>query len=107
MKKIIILLLSVAFMFSLVACGANRDEELVGRWVFEDDSSFVTTFNEDGSGTHSISWGFGDTFEWSTRRDNLYWNYPGHERMYTPYRISGGALYLTLDDGTVFRYLRD
>jgi len=107
MKKLIVLLLSVAFMLVLVACGANRDEELVGRWVYENDSDWVTTFNEDGSGTHSISWGEGDTFEWSTRRDNLYWSYPGHEDMYTPYRIAGGALYLYLDDGSYFRYLRD
>ena len=107
MKKLFILLLSVALMLGLVACGNNLDEELVGRWVYEDDSDWVTTFNEDGSGRHSISWGFGDTFEWSTRRDGLYWNYPGYEEMYTQYRISGNALYLTMEDGTVFRYIRD
>ena len=107
-KKLMILLLAVMFVFGLVACGGGDSEhEIVGRWVSEDSSDWVTTFNADGTGTHAISWGFGTTFEWSIRGSNIRWNYSGHPNMNTPFRISGDALYITIDDGTTFRYIRD
>ena len=84
-----------------------RDDALVGRWVWDYDSSFVTTFYYDGTGTHAISWGWGDTFYWDTIFDYLLWLYPGYEEMYTEYHIDGDALYIVMGDGTVFRYLRD
>ena len=110
MRKTARLLLTVAVIASLLlttGCGDSRDDELVGRWVFELDSSWVTTFNADGTGVHALDWGYGTTFRWSTGGGNLTWNYPNHPDVYTPYRISGNALYLTMDDGTVFRYIRD
>ena len=86
---------------------AQDVHELVGRWVFENDSSWVTTFYADGTGRHARSWGFGTTFEWSTSRGNLRWIYPGYAPMNTPIRISGDVLYITMADGAAFRYLRD
>ena len=109
MKKFTIGLLAIAMitvMLLMMGC-AGRDDELVGRWVFENDPAWVTTFNADGTGTHAISWGFGTTFQWTTPGNNIMWNYSGHPNMRTPYRISGNALYITMDDGTVFRYIRD
>ena len=79
----------------------------VGRWVFEDDPSWVTTFNADGTGTHAISWGYGTTFRWSIWGNNIRWSYPGHPNMETRYRITNDALYITMGDGTVYRYIRD
>ena len=104
--KSLMTLVTLSFMVFLVACG-GRNDELVGRWVFEADPSWVTTFNEDGSGTHAISWGYGTTFQWTTPNNNIRWNYPGHSNMDTPFRIDGNGLYITMADGTVFRYIRD
>ena len=108
-KKLVVLFLAVICMVAvLLAVGcANQDEDLVGRWVFEDDATWVTTFNEDGTGTHSQSWGFGTSFEWTTPGNNIRWSYPGHQDMETPYNVSNDALYITMEDGTVFRYVRD
>ena len=93
---------------ALLAAGcANRDEDLVGRWVFEEIDGWVTTFYEDGTGAHSQSWGFGTSFEWATPGNYIVWSYPGHEDMETPYRIENDALYITMEDGTIFRYVRD
>ena len=129
-------LVTLSFMVFLVACGGTNDElvgsqlvdnelvgselvdnelvdselvdsELVGRWVFEVDPSWVTTFDADGSGTHAISWGYGYTFQWTILNDNIVWNYPGHPNMDTPFRIDGDALYITVADGTFYRYIRD
>ena len=108
LKKFVTAFLAIVListMFLMVGCG--RDEELVGRWAFEDDPAWVTTFEEDGTGSHTISWGFGTTFQWRTPGSSIRWSYPGHPDMDSPYRISGNALYITMDDGTVFRYIRD
>ena len=107
MKKLAAVFLAVIMMAVMLAGCASRDEALVGRWVFELDPSWVTTFNADGSGTHAISWSYGTSFQWTTPGNNIRWNYPNHPRMDTPYRISGNALYITLGDGIVWRYVRD
>ena len=84
------------------------ENPLVGRWVFEDDPSWVTTFNADGSGIHTISWGYGYTFRWSLLQNNtIRWNYAGYPMMVTPFRMSNNALYITVDDGTEYRYIRE
>jgi len=109
MKKLLMLLGAVAIFASLMfmtGC-TRRDSGLVGSWTFEQDSQWVSTFNEDGSGSHTLSWGFGTTFTWSTSSNNIYWDYPGHARMYTVYSISGDVLTITMDDGTRFRYIRN
>ena len=108
MKKLFVLLLTVIFIFSLTACGGNdADHEIVGRWVSADDSSWVTTFNADGSGTHTISWGYGTSFRWSIRSNSIRWDYSGHPNMETPFRISGDSLFITVDGGFEFLYIRD
>ena len=86
---------------------ALGDESLAGTWIFEDDSSWVTIFSEDGTGSHTQDWGFGTRFEWSTSGGNINWNYPGHEELYTSYSIDGDVLSITMGDGSVFRYIRD
>ena len=99
-------LIMMVVMFSMVGC-TNRDDELVGRWVWEDDPAWVTTFNEDGTGTHTQTWGYGTSFQWATPGNNIRWNYSGHPNMDTAYRISGDALYITVEDGITYRYIRD
>ena len=108
MRKPVISLFAVTIVVSmlfLTGCD-SIDENLVGRWTWDFDSQFVTTFNEDGTGSHTISWGYGYTFTWTTRGDNLLWDYPNHPGMQTPYRIQNDRLYLTMVDGTVFVYIR-
>ena len=110
MRKFITSLLAIAMIATVLlmaGCGANRDDALVGTWVWEDNPDWVTTFNEDGTGTHAISWGYGTSFEWTTPGNNIRWNYPGHRNMDTPYNISGNALYITDASGATFRYIRD
>ena len=70
MKKFIKLLavgMILAGAFMLSGC-SSRDDALVGTWVWEDDSSWVTTFNADGTGTHAISWGYGTSFQLDNTR---------------------------------------
>jgi len=109
MKKVVTFLLAaMALTAVLLMTGcSSRDDDLVGRWVSDDNSAFVTTFNEDGSGTHAISWGWGTTFQWTTPGSDIMWNYSGHPNMRTGYRIDGDVLYITMGDGVIFRYLRD
>ena len=96
----------IAAVVFVVGC-TSRDENLVGRWVFEESPDWVTTFNADGTGIHAQSWGYGTSFQWSTRGNNIRWNYSGHPNMDSPYRLSGNTLDITMDDGTVYRYIRD
>ena len=107
MKKFAAAFFAVIMLVVLLTGCTSRDENLVGTWVWEDNPAFVTTFNADGTGTHAVSWGFGTTFRWATPGNNIRWNYPNHPNMDTPYRISGNALYMTMDDGTVYRYIRN
>ena len=96
---------AIVVMMLMVGCG--NDEALVGRWVFADDPSYVTTFNADGTGTHAISWGQGTSFRWSTPGNNIMWDFPGYANSRSPYSISGDVLYITVQDGVVYRYIRD
>jgi len=96
---------AIVVMMLMVGCG--NDEALVGRWVFADDPSYVTTFNADGTGTHAISWGYGTSFRWSTPGNNIMWNYSGHPNMRTGYSISGDVLTITGDGEVSYRYIRD
>ena len=108
MRKILMILAAITLLAgALMFTGcSSRDEELVGTWVWELDSNFVTTFNDDGTGTHAITWGFGTTFDWSTSGRNIVWEYPGHDSLRTEYSISGDVLTITDADGTVFIYIR-
>jgi len=109
MRRLFMLFGTIAMIVGLMILTGctQRDSELVGSWTSEDNSQWVSTFNADGSGSHTISWGFGTTFTWSTSRNNIYWNYPGHDRLYTVYSISGDVLTITMADGVIFRYIRN
>jgi len=94
----------------LTACGDSHDEALVGTWRWEADPSgaITTTFNSDGTGSHSMDWsGYGTTFNWRTSGRNIIWSYPGFGDVTTRYTVSDEVWTFTMADGTVFRYLRD
>ena len=97
-------IVAIVAMLLVVGC-TSRNEDLVGRWVLEENPAWVTTFNADGTGTHSESWGYGTSFQWTTPSNNIRWNYSGYPNMDTPYRISSNALYITLEDGTILRFI--
>ncbi|MCL2361492.1 MAG: DUF5640 domain-containing protein [Defluviitaleaceae bacterium] len=108
MKKFVVLFAVIALIaggLMLSGC-SSRDDDLVGVWQLQEDATFVTTFNDDGRGEHTVDWGFGMSFRWSTSRGNLYWNYTGHSRMYTAYSVSGDVLTITMDEGFVMRFNR-
>ena len=109
MKKYFVLFAAIAMIAGvllLTGC-SSRDADLVGVWTWEEDSSFVTTFNEDGTGTHAIDWtGMGTTFNWSTSGGNINWNYPNHPRVISPYSVSGNVLTLTIEGMGDVRYVR-
>ena len=104
MKKLSALLFAAAFMAFLLAGCDQRDPDLVGSWEIDGDPGWVSTFNDDGQGSHTEDWGYGLTFQWSTSGGRINWRYPGHPRLYTNYRIVGNSLYITLyvDDGDPF-----
>ena len=68
MKKWLVICLIILVAGAFTACSNRQDEALVGSWIWEDNVSFVYTFNSDGTGER------GDedkqTFTWSTRRNN-------------------------------------
>ena len=108
MRKFLVLLVLIAMsagMLLLTGCD-SRDSDLVGTWQWDDNPAFVSVFNEDGTGSHALDWGFGTTFRWSTPGNRIVWNYPDHPNVYTNYSISGDVLNITMDDGTVLRYIR-
>ena len=96
---------AISVALFMTGCG-GRDEELVGVWVWASDFRFETTFNADGSGSHTRTWGYGTRFDWTTPGNNITWNYSGHPNMRTPYRIDGNALYITMANGSVVLYYR-
>jgi len=103
-------LLMLTGVLFLTACGASHDEALIGTWRWEGDptGAFTTTFNSDGSGSHSQDWaGYGLTFNWRTSGRNIIWSYPGFGDVTTRYTVSDGVWSFTMADGTVFRYVRD
>lgn len=109
MRKYLVFVAAIAMVAGvMLLTGCNRrDPDLVGTWAWELDASFTTTFNDNGTGTHSVDWtGYGTRFDWRTSSSNIYWDYPGHDRVYTPYSISGDVLTFTMGDGTRFRYNR-
>jgi len=110
MRKYLMVLAAVALIAGglLVMSGcSSRDSDLVGVWAWDGDSSITTTFNADGTGTHSMNWtGFGTSFNWSTSGNNIIWNYPNQPRMRTEYNVSNDVWSFTMGDGTVFRYNR-
>jgi len=108
MRKILMILAAITLLagaLMMTGC-SSRDNDLVGTWVWDLDSNFVTTFNDDGTGTHAIDWGWGTTFEWSTRSNRLYWDYPGHDAVYTEYSVSGDTLTITDASGIDMIYIR-
>ena len=84
----------------------RQDAALIGTWVWDANPAYVTTFNENGTGNHTITWGFGTNFTWTTSGPNLIHDYPGHGRLGMWYEMRGNALYFTMPDGTVYRYTR-
>jgi len=84
----------------------THDENLVGTWIWEENNAFVSTFNEDGTGSHAVNWGFGLTFDWIASGYYLFWDYYRIPRMYTRYEIINHALYITIENGRVLRYFR-
>jgi len=110
MKKMITVLMAAAVLAGvllLTGCGAQHDEALFGTWRWEDNTSYYTVFNEDGTGRHSTNWtGYGTTFNWRTSGNDIIWSYPGISDRVTRYTVSGGVWTFTLLDGSQIRYIR-
>ena len=106
-KCLISLTVAIIIAGTLVLSGCfSRDDALVGAWSWDGDPRYVTTFYEDGTGTQAVDWGFGYTFNWSTSGRTLIWNYPSHSRLRSPYSIYDNVLTITLDDGSLLRFIR-
>ena len=69
-KKIISLTLVALFaVVFLTACGGD-DHELVGTWVWEGDTAFTYTFNDNGTGSRGGNADFPTAdFEWHVDED--------------------------------------
>ena len=69
--KLISLTLMALFIFVfLSACGGNN-HELVGTWVWDTDTAFVYTFNDDGTGVRGGNAAHPTAgFEWSIDDDD-------------------------------------
>jgi len=67
--------LAILFVFAilaLVGCGtaSGANQNLIGTWVWDEDTTFVYTFNDDGTGIRGWP-GKTSTFTWSARRATL------------------------------------
>ena len=108
MKKYVVFfaaVLMLAGVMMLTGCG-SQDENLVGTWVWNDNPASITTLNADGTGTHTTDWGYGLTFRWSTRGNDIHWNYPGHPNMRTGYTVSGDSKTWIMDGGLRVNFTR-
>ena len=118
MRKFVSFFMVVVLLVGVVAltgCGGGRggDENLVGTWTWDMDSSFRYVFNADGTGTRGFT-GAIESFTWSTRsgdelrinRNNAPAGEIRNERW--TYTISGDTL--TIDSrqvsGMTFSYIR-
>lgn len=77
MKKTITLILAavilVAGLFILTGCNNNSSKNpIVGKWQYKDYSSYVYTFNEDGTGEYA-----GKKFTYKTEGNNISITYEG------------------------------
>ena len=69
MRNILMVLL-VFIILVFVGCGTATDSNLVGTWLWDEDTDFVYIFNDDGTGTRGWP-GDTSTFTWSTSRTTL------------------------------------
>jgi uncharacterized lipoprotein NlpE involved in copper resistance len=78
MKKTLTLILTamilVAGLFILTGCNNNNSSKnpIVGQWQYKDYSSYVYTFNEDGTGEYA-----GKKFTYKTEGNNISITYEG------------------------------
>jgi len=107
-KYLMAFVAAAAFCAVLLLSGcASRDADLVGSWVWQDNPSFVTTFEESGDGNHTISWGQGTQFTWTTRGGNVYKRFDGsRDRYYLEYSVSGDNLTFYHNGQVLYRYVR-
>lgn len=94
MKRILGVLMIVALMFALVACGGD---DLIGTWEVKDTEgledfgmSFEITFEED---TMTM---FGITVDYETKGDKIIMSFMGEEEEWE-YKVKGDTLTLIAD----------
>ena len=65
--KVLFVVLVLSFsIFGLAGCNKNDKNPIVGKWQSKDYSSYVYTFNEDGTGDYS-----GTEFTYKTEGDKI------------------------------------
>ena len=70
-KALLVALVLTVCIFGLTGCGKDKNS-IVGKWQSKDYSSYVYTFNEDGTGDYS-----GKKFTYTTEDNNISITYEG------------------------------
>ena len=65
-KTLMIVLILTVSVFGLTGCGKEKKVTIVGKWQSKDYSTYVYTFNEDGTGDYS-----GMKFTYTTDGDKI------------------------------------
>lgn len=106
MKKTLTLILAavilVAGLFILTGCNNNNSSKnpIVGQWQYKDYSSYVYTFNEDGTGEYA-----GKKFTYKTEGDKISITYDGSTAAFeSTYEIKDNQLNIkdSLGNDTVY-----
>ncbi|MCL1843730.1 MAG: DUF5640 domain-containing protein [Defluviitaleaceae bacterium] len=112
MKKFFAIFSILAIGF-IAGCAANIDEELVGVWFWEADSSMRYVLNEDGTGERGFPYVI-ETFTWEVEDDELHISRDAASRGQVrnevwEYSLDGDilTLYSRQEYGVVLRYFAE
>ena len=89
-KVLLIVFLAFVSIIGITGCGKDKASKnpIVGKWQYKDYSSFVYTFNEDGTGDYS-----GKKFTYTTEENKISITYEGSTAAFeSTYEIKGNEL---------------
>ena len=100
-KVLLVALVLSAGIFALTGCGKDKNT-IVGKWQSKDYSSYVYTFNEDGTGDYS-----GSKFTYKVEENKISITYEGSTAAFeSTYEIKGNELNIKDSFGNDTIYIR-
>lgn len=116
MRKLVAILVGIMMVVSLVACGGKKSGNdksgeqaevvsLVGSWAYEENSAYVYTFNDDGTGSYLFNFEMPFTYEEDGLTISILFE-GNSEPMELGYKIVGDRFIITDSFGSEVVYIR-
>ena len=87
-------------LFALTGCGAEESKGIVGTWKYGSGTTFMYTFNADGTGSYA-----GRNFKYTDTGSSVTITYDGDTASGTyNYTIEGNTLKITESFGSIVEY---